>query len=256
MNQPDQDQRDLLAAVQADWLSVGASTEPADRKKAELGSWEAYEAIGEEVMPTLLIWVQSPLAGVLATTYVGFALGDPLKPRMTTPLKEALTANDPAAHEVRRAVEQSVWHGLRNAVHRQVAAELATRGPEFEQRKRDIGNYTWDQVWQEVGDPIYDHAFGKEARAADGLFEENLKPWADAMMEGQFGAGTMAHLDALDVLGHIDPQPFTGIRRAARSCGWWWAYDAGVIFCERPSRVEVSGKHVTVEFRDGWTVRN
>ena len=255
MNQPDQDQRDLLSAVQDDWLRLGASTAPADRKKAELGSWEAYESIGEEVMPTLLIWVQSPLAGVLASTYVGFALGEQLKPRLMTPLEEALKPNVAAAHEIRRAIDQAVWHGLRDAVHRQVAADLSTRGPEFERMKDDIGNYTWDQVWQEVGDPIYDHMFGKQAQASDGLFEENLQPWADSMMEGQFGAGMMAHLDALDVLGHADPEPFTGIRRVARSCCWWWAYDAGVIFCERPSRVEVSDKHVTMEFRDGWTVQ-
>lgn len=44
-------------------------------------------------------------------------------------------------------------------------------------------------------------------------------------------------------------------RHAARSCCWWWAYDVGAIFCERPARVPLSGKHVTVEFRDGWTVR-
>lgn len=66
-------------------------------------------------------------------------------------------------------------------------------------QKEDIGNYAWDQV-QTIGDPIYSQGWEQDARRSGDLFEENLKPWADAMMEGQFSAGTMAQLEALNLL--------------------------------------------------------
>jgi hypothetical protein len=93
------------------------------------------------MIPTLLIWVQSPLAGVSASTHAGFALGEQLKPRLVAPLENALSSNISAAQQVRREVEQPVFHRLRSAVNRQVAAELTGPGPEFERMNNDIGNY-------------------------------------------------------------------------------------------------------------------
>jgi hypothetical protein len=39
-----------------------------------------------------------------------------------------------------------VWQLAREAVHNQVAVELETRDAEWQRKKEDIGNYTWDQV--------------------------------------------------------------------------------------------------------------
>jgi uncharacterized protein DUF6745 len=77
---------------------------------------------------------------------------------------------------------------------------------------------------------------------------------ADAMMEGQFSAGTMAQLDALCVLDGLDLEPFKGLQRIARNCCWWWAFDVGAVLCERPTKFEIDGERVTMEFRDGWRV--
>lgn len=155
---------------------------------------------------------------------------------------------------MRRDVDETVWRA-RTAVHEQIATELGARGPAWDQWRRDIGNDTWNRVWQTIGDPMYSQGWEQQSLASEGLFEENLTSWADAMMEGQFGAGTMAELDALHVLDGVDVTPFGGIRRLAKSCGWWWAYEAGAVLCERPARFEVSAEHVTLEFRDGWTVQ-
>jgi len=57
------------------------------------------------------------------------------------------------------------------------------------------------------------------------------------------------------VLPGLDVAQFDGIRRLASNCSWWWAYQLGAVLCERPARFEVFGKHVTIEFRDGWTVQ-
>lgn len=247
------DNQELLDVIRDEWLELGNSTQPADRNKAELGSWEAYEAIGERV-PKLKIWVQSPMAGVLASTYVGFALDDNLKPRLMAELDATLKVNVPEARKIRRDVDRHVWQTARKAVHNQIAAELESRTAGWERWRTEMGNYVWDQVWQEIGDPIYSQGWEQEARRSDGLFEENLTQWSDAMMEGQLSAGMLAQLDALELLGHADANRFKGIRRAARSCCWWWAYDVGALFCERPAVCDISGKHGHIEFRDGWTV--
>ncbi len=124
----------------------------------------------------------------------------------------------------------------------------------WRRKKKDIGNYAWDQVWQTIGDPIYSQGWEQDARRSGGLFEKNLKPWAHAMMEGQFSAGTMAQLDALSMLNGLDLEPFKGLQAIARNCCWWWAYDVGAVLCERPIKCEIDGKRVRMEFRDGWRV--
>ena len=235
-----------LAKVRDDWIRYGLSTEPADRKKTRYGALAAYSAIGHGTGSHLFIWVDSPMAGVIASAYVGFALDEPLKPKLMRQLKTATSPNIRAAKEIREAVDKQVWHGARIAVHKQVTAELETReaNADRQRMKKDIGNYTWDQVWQRVGDPMYSQYFEGDARAADGLFEENLEPWADAMMEGQFSAGTMAQLDALNLVNDLDLEPFKGLQRIAQNTCWWWAFDVGAVFCERPAKVSVDGWRV------------
>ncbi len=253
---PTPDERELLDQVQRDWLRQGLSTTPAERKKTQWAVLSAYEAIGHGTGSHLFIWVDSPMTGVIASTFIGFALKEPLKPKLMKQLKTATSPNIPAAKEIRKAVDQQVWHKVRNAVHKQVAAELETReaNAEWQRKKEDIGNYTWDQVWQTVGDPLYAQFFDEDARRSGGLFEENLKPWADAMMEGQFSAGTMAQLDALNLLTGLELAPFQGLQRIARNCCWWWPFDLGAVLCERPVKFEIDGKRVKLEFRDGWRV--
>jgi hypothetical protein len=245
-----------VASVREDWMRAGLSTQPADRKKAEYAVLAAYEAIGHGDGSHLFIWVDSPMAGVIASTFVGFALDEPLKPALMKQVDDAVSANIPAAKEIRRIIDQPIWHTARKAVHKQVAAELATRDTDaqWQRKKKDIGNYAWDQVWQTVGDPIYGQYFEEDARASGGRFEENLQPWSDAMMEGQFSAGTMAQLDALNLLTGLDVAPFAGLQRVARHCCWWWAFDTGAVLCEHPAKFEVAGKKVKMEFRDGWRV--
>jgi hypothetical protein len=232
------------------------STNPADRKKTEFAVLAAYDAIDQLSGSHLFIWVDSPMAGVIASTFVGFALDEPLKPKLMTQINTAAAANIPAAREICKTVDKTVWHIARNAVHKQVAAELETRAAnaQWQRMKEDIGNYTWDQVWQTIGDPIYSQGWEQEARRSGGLFEENLKPWADAMMDGQFSAGTMAQLDVLHALDGLDLEPFTGLQRIARNCCWWWAFDVGAVLCERPTKIDINGNQVTMEFRDGWRV--
>ena len=231
---PTDHDRERLAAILADWLSQGLSTAPADRKKTESAVLSAYEAIGHGDGSHVFIWVDSPMAGVIASTFIGSAMDEPLKPTLVHQLADATSANVAAAQQIRRNIDKQVWYVAREAVHKQVTAELQTRHTDakWQRKKEDIGNYTWDQVWQTVGDPLYGQYFEDDAHASGGLFEENLEPWADAMMEGQFSAGAMAQLDALNQLTAIDLTAFQGLQQIARNCCWWWAFDTGAVLCD------------------------
>jgi hypothetical protein len=168
----------------------------------------------------------------------------------------AVAVNNPAAQQIRHDVDATVWR-VRNAVHTQVAADLVTRAndPQWQRQNYEIGNYAWARVYDAIGDPGYTYlGFEDNARESEDIFEENLKPWADAMMEGQFSAGTMAQLDALNLLTGLNLAPFQGLQRIAQNCCWWWAYDSCRVVSERPTMISVDGDRVTMEFRDGWRV--
>jgi hypothetical protein len=250
----DEDRQGRLAAIRDEWTAHGCRTDPADRAETEWAVRAAIEAAGVSTHSMLFVWVESPMAGVLSSTYLGFALGGAVKSRMVKPLNSFLAQGSLEGRQLRRDVDGSVWRA-RNAVHAQVAADLEARGAPWERLRREIGDYTWDQVRQTVGDPLHSEGWEQQARASEGLFEENLATWADAMMEGQFDAGAMAQLDAMGLLGDVDASAFTGIRKTAANCCWWWPYEVGAVLCERPVRFEVGDEHVTVEFGDGWAVR-
>jgi hypothetical protein len=67
------------------------------------------------------------MAGVIASAFAGFASTSRLKPQLMSQLKKATSVNVPAAHKIRNDVDTTAWHLTRNAVHKQVAAELETR---------------------------------------------------------------------------------------------------------------------------------
>jgi hypothetical protein len=242
--------------VRVDWVGHGLSTEPADREKAERDITAAYRVLDPDAVDKLVSWVDSPMAGVIASTSVGFAFREQMKQRLLAPLEAAIAVDVPAAKQIRRDIDDIVWPA-HEAVRAQVAAELATRDTDatWQRKMAEISGEAWHRVWLEIGDPGYGFmGFAKMEEESDGLFEENLKPWPDAMMGGQFSAGTMAQLDALDLLTGLDLEPFQHLQRIAQNCCWWWPYQDCVVMCDRPAAVSVDGDQVTMEFRDGWRV--
>lgn len=254
---PTDDERALLASVRDDWLGYGLSTESVDRDMAERDVKAAYRTVDPESGGNpVMIWVESPMAGVIASTSVGFAFREPMKPRLLAPLEAAIAVDAPAAQQIRRDIDDTVWRA-REAVHAQVAAELAARHTDesWERKRSKISGPAWHQVWYHIGDPGYGFmGFARQEEESDGLFEENLKSWPDMIMDGQFSAGTMAQLDALDLLTGLDLAPFESLQRVARNCSWWWPYQDCVVMCDRPAAVSVDDGRVTMEFRDGWRV--
>ena len=60
---------ELVAAERDRWMTVGHSTERCDRERAELAVRRAYTTAGLDE-PPLVIWMDSPLGGVYATTFL------------------------------------------------------------------------------------------------------------------------------------------------------------------------------------------
>ena len=144
-----------LASVREDWIRYGLSTEPADRNKVELAIRQAYRAVDpDDTGEPVTIWVDSPMAGVIASTSVGFAIREPMKPRLTTPMEAAIAVDVLAAQQIRRSVDDIVWRA-REAIHTQVAIELVTRGTDasWQQKRTQISGYAWHRVWERIGDP-------------------------------------------------------------------------------------------------------
>lgn len=257
MNESDQDRRDLLQAVTEEWLNLGTSTRELiqpERDRCEWAVRQAIEEVGPNTYSMLFFWVPSPLAGVLVSAHVGFALDDPMTSRITKSLNAALAKGSDDAKAVRDDVDAVVGRA-RNAVHAQIAADLESRGPQFEQRSIELNRNAWTHVWNVIGDPIWGHGWEQQAAQSLDLFEENLTPWATAMVDGQFGAGAMAQLDAMAVVDGVDIAKYDGVRRLAALCGWWWPYRVGAVLCEPPVRFDTTGDTVTIEWRDGWTVQ-
>lgn len=257
MPDADRDRREWLATITEEWLAHGTSTRELivpERERCEWGVRSAIEAAGTKTHSMIFIWVQSPMAGVLASAAVGFALDQPMAVPINEQLTAALATGSADAKKARHIVDNVVWRA-RKAVHARISRELKAPGPEWDRWAEDIGNRAWYRVWETVGDPLYSQGWEQEARRSRGLFEQNLKPWADAMVDGQFGAGAVAQLDAMTALDGVDTSAFDGVRRLAGLCGWWWPYEVGAVLCEPPSRFEVDGNRVRLEFRDGWTVQ-
>ena len=104
-----------IPEVRDHWLSVGLSTERADRPRAEAGVRLAYEAAGL-APPKIIIWLDSPMAGAM-----GAAL---------------LTGTKVAGAQVWDQVGDQVWDQVRAQVWAQVGAQ--------------VGAQVWAQVYRAV----------------------------------------------------------------------------------------------------------
>ena len=77
---PTEDEPELLAQIQADWLREGLSTTPAERDKTQ---WAAL------------------------STFIGFALEEPLKPKLTKLIDDAVAVNVTAAQQIHEDIGSS-----------------------------------------------------------------------------------------------------------------------------------------------------
>src|SRR5713226_6620923 len=137
------EQERLLPVIRDEWLAIGLSTTPADRGRAEAGVELAYQAAGL-APPTLVIWVDSPMAGSSAAAML-------------------LGLKDQVGGQVRGQVRDQVGGQVGGQVRGQVGDQVRDQvGGQVRDQVRDqVGGQVWDQVGGQVRGQIYHAAYGQ-----------------------------------------------------------------------------------------------
>lgn len=150
------EQEAMLAEVRDEWLTVGLSTEPADRAAAEDGVRAAYRRAGL-TPPRVMVWLDSPLAGCIGAA----VLGDQVWDQVGAKARDLVWAQ----------VRDQVGAQVREQVRGQVAAQVGV------QVRAQVGVQVMDQVMDQVGAQVWDQV---EA-AVQGQHDAGFLGWCDAL---------------------------------------------------------------------------
>jgi hypothetical protein len=249
-----------LASIRDEWLSLDASTDPADRDEAEFGIAEAYDAVGLPT-PRTIVWaddlaIGAVIAAVAAASFL---------PAPTNRMANGLWAKSKV--EALRRVDGRVWHAVREGVRfpeparvetsMSLAAEglaSATRsGNRFERRfvvPPDPARDPWGarHLWSHGrldyrtrGVRVLTDAVGAGIQDLPGWRRPSVPSAAGVSTALNWAFGKLAHKESLacyDALARVTGTEFdalTGQVRVARSAGWWWPLQDVAVVCERPS---------------------
>ena len=158
---------DALAPLATEWLEVGLSTEPADRERAVRAVATAYAAV-KLPPPAIVVWVQSPYAGILTAHLLAAHLPDVAVWRLFWRLQLRLTARARWRRtgvgwgditEALRPLQQQVWGGVGGGVD--AALRVVSRpddarlGQAWEAVRAQAGHAVddddprrvWEQAW-------------------------------------------------------------------------------------------------------------
>jgi hypothetical protein len=191
-------QRASAQLVCQEWVGHGLSLQPADRATAQAGVGLVYQAAGLPP-PRRLVWVGSPLAGLVAALALT-AGSDPslrVEPQVWNrawarlAADAAMPAGDPVwAHLEHDQVGAPLWSRLREPVWdawwaacaqvgEPVWEEAAAHAAGVDARVGGVGEAIWQQVSgqlaeAEVGWQVRE-ALGRHARGLDGAWEWDLE---------------------------------------------------------------------------------
>jgi hypothetical protein len=239
-------QRDRFPEWVERWVEQGLSTAPADRSRVEAGIRACYTFAGLPA-PEAVLWVPSPLAGVLEQPRPG------PYPMPWSPLAEELTltgsgagllAADAPPEDVALTVDEELLSALQAAVGDSVGAEL------------------WFEIWSAVDSYVGWMVDEQVSSAIEKLVGANH--W-----QNRFGGSWWCAFQAWssflrEVCGLSLPPEL--VRRAeafadAQSAGWWWPHRRFAVVCERPtwvSRDEHGQLHCAtgpaISWSDGWAL--
>lgn len=228
------EQEAMLPVVRDEWIEIGLCTDTANRPAAEAGVIKAYQA-AELTPPTFVIWLDSPLAGVIGQALMRATSEDHLRAlvhRVKTGEDNTAIGVDPA----RRVNKSDTW----NKVQRQVEDQIATQlGASAEDRQ----SVTFQRVWTEITNNAGSYV--------EGSFGNSI---------GTYEIAWLALFDAFSRLG-IDVSIADGLAEVEKNAGWWWPLDDAVVLTDRPSKIarDKDGRlHCAdgpaVAYRDGFSV--
>jgi len=175
------------------WKAIGLSTEPANRKEAEIGVVEAYKAAGLDAPK--IVWCGSPMSQGLVRAIVFNCV--PSEVRSSVRDSVGASVWDSVWASVRDSVRASVWDSVRASVGDSVRASVGD----------SVGDSVWDSVGASVRDSVRDSVW--DSVVASGY--------------GQHDAGWLSFYDYFRRVCDLDEQTqkLLGIWRISRNAGWW-----------------------------------
>jgi hypothetical protein len=252
-------QAEHLSVLLDKWLAIGLSTQPAERGRAEVGVRMAYRAAKLEP-PAHVVWFESPLAGVLATSWFARGLGSSTPQGSLRQIKEQVKAQvgtlvaEGVGHEVGEPVRDRVWDRVLTRIEHRVG--------------RRVGNDAWreirSRIWGAldrglralVRDPI-SAQLGSQLRSQVAALAQ-LRHCANGQFDASWAGlyDTFRAFGVTAVIGELD-----GICTLTQSCGWWWPFKGLCVLTERPTcleRDEEGRLHSTsgpaLAYPDGWSI--
>jgi hypothetical protein len=245
-----------LAVIHAErdrWLRIGLSTTPADRPAAEAAVRRAYQAARLQ-SPSLVVWMDSPLGGCLATATLQQFRGRP-----------GDRFGDQLGHELRHRLggqlSDALWRHLYDQLQGQLGRELLRRlgdrrgQPQGEivdgqlldqlwgQLQGQLGGQLWGQLQGQLGDQ-----FTIQLQGQSGQLSVPLARQLQGQLGDQLGGQPRGQLDhweepvllakwrcALRIAG-LEPAPWLeALADAVTSLGMWWPLRGAVVLTDRPT---------------------
>jgi hypothetical protein len=229
------DQEAVLARVRDEWGGIGLGVAPTDRQAAEAGVGLAYRAAGL-VPPERVVWLGSPLRGVVAAAMVGgldvgleaSGLGGRVRDELAV---QGWPTGKRPGRPVRSWVGPLLWARMRAEVEAQVG--------------RNQWALLWARIGRELSRLLLDWGtFAPLFRELQGTLAPEMEEWrflrvAEQAVSGGLDAVWCAVAAAVrelfpDVHG---PERLAGLERVAAAAGWWWPFERVAVMCERPVSV-------------------
>jgi hypothetical protein len=219
------------------WLNAGLSTERADRQRAQAGVKLAYEAAGLKP-PTLIIWLDSPMAGAIGATLLSNTPKAGAKVRDQVCDQVCDQVRGQVCDQVGGQVRGQVWDQVRGQVWGQVWDQV--RGQVWDQVGGQVGGQVWDQVGGQVGGQVWDQVRGQ---VWDQVWDQ-VRGQVGRAVYGQHDAGWLAFYDFFaTACGLESAKRLHGLNEVAQSSGWWWPFEHAVILTERPTEIHRNAEH-------------
>lgn len=231
------EQESLLPVIRDEWIAHGLSTEPANRKEAELGVCETYAAADLEP-PKIFIWCDSPWTGAIAQAVTPLII-----------IKQLRGESLPFSTEPYYEIILKVWN--------QIATQLIPYS----------GSKIIDSIIEDNNDSTIENEIIKSNNDISSMhlwnstIKKRLTEWWQTRVAGQHWAGLYSFYDAMQRFGVKGIEPLAGQMRIAKNAGWWWPSREFVVITERPRELhhDPQGRlHCetgpAISYPDGWSV--
>ncbi len=223
------EQQRLIEVYRDEYFQIGASTEPADRPRAERAITALYAAAGHAAPE--FEWGPSPHWGAERVQALGYSPGAPLGPALGASLWDSLWASlySTLGASLYSTLYSTLWGSLRDSL--------------------------WGSLRDSLADSLRDSLVASHGDSLWDSLRVSLRGTQEAYWVGH-------HLYCLRVL--CVPYRDDYVRRmlwhdeVVRSCGWWWPYQDRCICTDRPEVLEWTDETPLmlrrVRYRDGWEV--